>query len=167
MLGQATHEELFRSHLAKHNTFVEFNSELISFEESKSEDLVTAKIKTSNGIEIVKAKYLVGADGASSVTRKQLQIPFLGTTEEELGMVTGDVYLDWKIEGNVSIFLLYVIVKTYTSDEEYPQMGCTRNKNVCSLGFTYIQTNSFFPFRIGSHLPPPPHPRKKESPHSS
>lgn len=100
MLGQAMHEEHFRNHLAKYNTFVEFGSELVTFEQG--EDFVTAQIKTANGVETVGCQWLFGSDGASSVTRRLLQIPFLGTTVEERGMVVGDVFVNWDIDRKVS-----------------------------------------------------------------
>jgi phenol 2-monooxygenase len=43
--------------------------------------------KRSAGKEIVKAKYIIGCDGAHSWTRKQLDIPFEGASTEHIWFV--------------------------------------------------------------------------------
>ncbi len=60
---------------------VEFDREFLDL--SQDEEGVTALIGGSNDVEQISARYLVGADGASSRVRKQLGIGFSGSTDEE------------------------------------------------------------------------------------
>jgi 2-polyprenyl-6-methoxyphenol hydroxylase-like FAD-dependent oxidoreductase len=89
---QDRHEALFRSHLEKFNCIVEQGKELVKFEQH--DDHVVAYIKTlDSGEEIVHCQWLVGSDGAHSIVRKLLAIPFVGTTEQERQMLTGDILI--------------------------------------------------------------------------
>ena len=93
MLGQNYHEKILRSHLEKMGTVVEFGSELIGFEQY--EDHVTVQIvRRSHGeesLEETQVPWLVGTDGARSIVRKTLALPFLGETREADEMVVGDI----------------------------------------------------------------------------
>ena len=79
--------------MQKFNCFVEQGKELTKFEQH--DDHVIAYIKTADGAgeEIVRCQWLVGSDGAHSTVRKQLAIPFVGSTEYERKMLTGDVHM--------------------------------------------------------------------------
>jgi 2-polyprenyl-6-methoxyphenol hydroxylase-like FAD-dependent oxidoreductase len=70
---------------------VEFGKELTRFEQH--DDHVVAYLASAHSEEVVHCQWLLGADGARSIVRKQLGIPFLGTTQEELQMLTGDVFI--------------------------------------------------------------------------
>ncbi|MEU6620871.1 FAD-dependent oxidoreductase [Streptomyces litmocidini] len=59
---------------------VEFGKELTEL--TQDEDTVLAKVVGANGAEEIVARYAVGADGGSSAVRKQLDIGFVGTTDE-------------------------------------------------------------------------------------
>lgn len=82
MLEQSQTESLLLEFLAHYGKLVERNKELIDFRQDSSH--VTSMITHKNGNEeIIKSKYLVAADGAHSVVRDTLKIPFIGTTYEE------------------------------------------------------------------------------------
>ena len=93
MLGQHYHEKILRSHLEKLGTVVDFGSELKGFEQF--EDHVTVQIiRRSHGeesLEEIEVSWLIGTDGARSVVRKTLALPFLGETREADQMVIGDI----------------------------------------------------------------------------
>ena len=97
---QDRHEALFRSHLKKFNCFVEQGKELVKFEQH--DDHVVVYIKTpDSGEEIVHCQWLVGSDGAHSIVRKQLAIPFVGTTEQERQMLIGDILIHGGLDREV------------------------------------------------------------------
>ncbi|KAJ3980573.1 monooxygenase [Lentinula detonsa] len=94
-LGQNRHEQLLRELiLAEYGVRVELGTELQSFEQHP--DHVVArlvKIVDSNPVEeTVSVNWLVGADGARSVVRKQLGLSFLGETPDTEA-VTGDIHV--------------------------------------------------------------------------
>ncbi|KAF7798986.1 hypothetical protein EIP86_010215 [Pleurotus ostreatoroseus] len=82
IIGQSHNEEIIRSHLEKHGVHVELNTELVGFEQDANG--VTAQIvkhsSSSDVPETFHASFLVGAEGARSVVRKQLGFTFLGET---------------------------------------------------------------------------------------
>ncbi|WP_200304719.1 FAD-dependent oxidoreductase [Streptomyces adelaidensis] len=67
---------------------VEFATELVEL--TQDTDLVTAKVAGPDGIEEITARYVVGADGGSSAVRKQLDIGFTGSTDEQDRMIIVD-----------------------------------------------------------------------------
>ncbi|KAI5982021.1 FAD-binding monooxygenase [Pisolithus marmoratus] len=78
---------------------VELGTRLVSF--TQDERCVKVKVAKhrDNGEEVeedMEVAYLVRADGARGVTRKQLGLSFLGTTREDIYMVLGDIRLDVK-----------------------------------------------------------------------
>ena len=93
MLGQHHHEKILRSHLEKLGTVVEFGSELKGFEQF--EDHVTVQIvRRSHGeesLEETQVPWMVGTDGARSIVRKTLALPFLGETRQAAEMIVGDI----------------------------------------------------------------------------
>ncbi|ESK84498.1 putative monooxygenase [Moniliophthora roreri MCA 2997] len=98
MLGQDRHEALLRHHLQKdYNTHVELGTELVTF--SQTTDFVEAKLVKHGAdgeditTETARFEFLVGADGAKSLVRKQLGLTFLGESRpgDEAAMVIGDV----------------------------------------------------------------------------
>ncbi|THU75398.1 hypothetical protein K435DRAFT_577609, partial [Dendrothele bispora CBS 962.96] len=110
-LGQDRHEHILRSVLERdYGCNVELATELVSFEQHA--DHVEARIsKTVNGQEILKTAvfaYLIGADGARSVVRKQSGLTFLGESPPSVSMVTGDMDIKgidkkyWRIWGGPS-----------------------------------------------------------------
>ncbi|KAF9017766.1 hypothetical protein BDZ89DRAFT_1074518 [Hymenopellis radicata] len=112
MLAQDRHEATLREYLEKTFGFsVELDTELVSFEQY--DHVVKARLvkKTPNGEavaveETFDTPYLVGADGAHSIVRKQLGLSFLGGEKFETTMVVGDIratgldYTHWHTWGN-------------------------------------------------------------------
>ncbi|KAG2362732.1 FAD binding domain-containing protein [Suillus spraguei] len=91
LMGQQLLDVILRRHLEKFSCSVEMGTELRSFEQSG--EGVTATL-TKNGItETFDTKWIIGADGAKGVVRKQLGLTFLGETRDDVRMVTGDVCL--------------------------------------------------------------------------
>lgn len=92
ILGQEDQLAVLRGVLAKeYNCAVELSTELASFE--AHHDHVLAQIRNVNtGVEEnSRFDWLVGADGAHSIVRKNLGLTFLGETVEENTMVIGDI----------------------------------------------------------------------------
>lgn len=69
------------------------------FDIRQENDVVIALVKAaetdSSDLEEIRARWLIGCDGASSRVRKVLQIPFEGTTAPEEWLLA-DVDLDWE-----------------------------------------------------------------------
>ena len=93
LVEQGLHEELLYQYIADHGHDVLWRHEMLSF--SDDGDGVTAKIRNADGSEFsIRAKYLVGCDGAKSPVRHELGLTFEGDTVERLFYVA-DVELDW------------------------------------------------------------------------
>jgi 2-polyprenyl-6-methoxyphenol hydroxylase-like FAD-dependent oxidoreductase len=82
MLEQSHTEKILVEFLIDHGYKVDRLTALQSFNQNNGE--VVSVLKLPDGKEeTVKSKYLIGADGAHSVVREQLKIPFGGKTYEE------------------------------------------------------------------------------------
>ena len=93
ILAQSETERLLESELERLGVQVERGIELASAEER--EGRVHAKLKNAQGqLEEVSAEYLIGCDGAHSVTRSSLGIPFKGGSYTG-DFILGDVALEW------------------------------------------------------------------------
>ncbi|KAJ7580145.1 FAD binding domain-containing protein [Mycena floridula] len=95
-LGQDHHEAIFRSRLEALGVSVELATELISLEEHPDR-VVAHLVSIRNGKEVPETAefhWLVGADGAHSIVRKQLNLSFLGETREEGYIVSGDIFIE-------------------------------------------------------------------------
>ncbi len=87
MLEQWHTENLLEEFLKDHNHKVENITELVAF--TQQNEFVTSEIKKPDGsIEVVKSKFLIGADGNDSLVRTQLKIPFPGKTHNPLLFIT-------------------------------------------------------------------------------
>ena len=86
VLGQSHTEAILRDRLAEFGVGVELGAGLTGFEQDA--DGVVATLATG---EVVRADYLVGADGGASFVRKTLGIAFEGTTDESMTVLIGDV----------------------------------------------------------------------------
>jgi 2-polyprenyl-6-methoxyphenol hydroxylase-like FAD-dependent oxidoreductase len=113
LLPQSRTEQLLTKHLAALGVSVERGVELLGFEQDA--DGVTAQLRHADGQEeTIHSTYLVGCDGARSVVRHTLGIPFEGYTEPLIGVlcdagIEGDIdpasiYLNWRHGSAVALF---------------------------------------------------------------
>jgi len=87
MIEQWQTENLFKEFLKGKGLLVESNTELLTF--TNEDELVTSQIKTPDGeIELLKSRFLIGADGNNSIVRTQLKIPFHGKTHKPRLFIT-------------------------------------------------------------------------------
>jgi 2-polyprenyl-6-methoxyphenol hydroxylase-like FAD-dependent oxidoreductase len=92
-LEQSKTEKLLIDFLEKRGHSVERNVELVSL--TQSEESVTAVLNHKDGKEeTMITRWLVGADGAKSVVRHQLEIPFSGETYP-LDLFVLDCRINW------------------------------------------------------------------------
>ncbi|KAG1727592.1 FAD binding domain-containing protein [Suillus lakei] len=91
MIGQQLLDVVLRRHLEKFSCSVEMGTELRSFEQS--DDGVTAVLSKNGILETFDTKWMIGADGAKGVVRKQLGLTFLGETRDDVRIVLGDIRL--------------------------------------------------------------------------
>jgi len=89
LVPQFLTERVLRARLAELGHAPRYGHGLVGFEQ----DGVVARVATPDGERVVRAEYLVGADGGSSFVRKSLGIGFEGKT---LGVraIVADVYAD-------------------------------------------------------------------------
>lgn len=78
ILDQSKTERLLLDYLSHWDITVEWNTELMTFEQN--EESVTSTIQYNDKNEIFETNYLIGADGAKSKVRNLLNIPFHGKT---------------------------------------------------------------------------------------
>ncbi|MGP3689981.1 FAD-dependent monooxygenase [Streptomyces sp. IBSNAI002] len=94
-LPQYETERILDEFLARFGTAVERGTELVSF--AQDADGVTGRLLTPSGAEEeVRARYLVGCDGAHSIVRKGLGLGFEGGAFPEEYMLA-DVEVDWDL----------------------------------------------------------------------
>ncbi|KAJ3514986.1 hypothetical protein NLJ89_g2043 [Agrocybe chaxingu] len=112
MLGQDSLEKIFHAALAEYGCSVELGTEMASFEQE--EDCVRVNLikrgfsqDMSSGVhEQAVYEWMVGADGARGVVRKQLGLSFLGETRSVENFIVGDIFVEglsqkyWHIWGD-------------------------------------------------------------------
>jgi len=91
MLPQYLTEASMRERLAEFEHAPEYGCELTGFEQEQAG--VTAKIKTLNGEQSLRARYLIGTDGGRSFVRHALNIEFPGETMK-VRAVVADLVLE-------------------------------------------------------------------------
>jgi len=80
MIEQWQTERILQKYLTDNKCFIENNTSIKSF--SQNDSLVISEISKPDGSkEIIKSKFLIGADGNDSFVRKHLKIPFTGKTQ--------------------------------------------------------------------------------------
>lgn len=84
-LPQDVHERIIIEYLEKKGIEVEWNTELIEYEETDGK--ITAAITNGEGAESPRYDYMCGCDGPRSVVRKQMGYDFSGGTYEEVFFV--------------------------------------------------------------------------------
>ncbi len=104
MLAQSDTERILHEHLESYGVEVERNTELKKIKQT--ENGVVATIRTPyNSTEEIQCKYLVGCDGAHSVTRHQLNFDFKGAPYPNYWLLA-DCNIDWKYPTfHLSIFI--------------------------------------------------------------
>lgn len=103
-LPQYATESLLSEHLAGFGTAVQRGVELGSF--TPDEDGVTAILRGRGGEQTVRARYLVGADGAHSIVRTGLGLSFEGDAFPAEYMLA-DVELDWSFPRGLAVRSLH------------------------------------------------------------
>ncbi|KAF8075005.1 FAD binding domain-containing protein [Lyophyllum atratum] len=99
LLGQNRLEEVIRAALTEYSCQVELGTELVSLEQSEHGVLVKL-LKRGSGkdetgtAESVRYDWVIGADGARGVVRKQSTLTFDGETRDVEKLVVGDIYLE-------------------------------------------------------------------------
>ncbi|MCX7523092.1 FAD-dependent oxidoreductase [Microbacterium sp. STN6] len=82
-------EEALRLRLEELGGRVEFGTELVSL--SQDDDGVKAEIVSGGVTSTITSRWLVGADGGHSVTRKQIGATFVGETREDVRVTIADL----------------------------------------------------------------------------
>ncbi|KAG2128829.1 FAD binding domain-containing protein [Suillus cothurnatus] len=91
LMGQQLLDVILRRHLEKFSCTVEMGTELRSIEQS--DEGITAVLAKNGTLETFDTKWVIGADGAKGVMRKQLGLTFFGETRDDVRMVMGDIRL--------------------------------------------------------------------------
>ncbi|MBP2364909.1 FAD-dependent monooxygenase [Pseudonocardia parietis] len=99
-LPQYETERILSEALARHGTRPERGTTLTGF--IQDEDGVTAQLRGPSGTARVRARYLVGSDGAHSTVRKGLGLTFEGGAFAEEYML-GDVEVDWSLPAGFGV----------------------------------------------------------------
>lgn len=101
LVAQYDTDAALRRRLSELGGTVEFNKRLVSYEDGP--DGVVGTVELTDGdveaasagrVEKIRARYLIGADGGSSVVRSTAGIDFPGTTDENDRMIVADVSLE-------------------------------------------------------------------------
>ncbi|UZR98516.1 FAD-dependent oxidoreductase [Chondrinema litorale] len=88
LIPQFRVDSILHKKLAEYDVKVEFDTTLTDF--SQTADRVVAKVIKETKEEEITARFLVGADGGSSLVRKKLDIGFIGKTDEADRMLIVD-----------------------------------------------------------------------------
>lgn len=96
MIPQSEIEKILVAELEKYNVKVEHNKEVINFKQDDHRVVATA-VNKQGQTEIINAAYLIGADGAHSIIRKALNLPFEGAAYPQNFMLA-DCRIDWPLD---------------------------------------------------------------------
>lgn len=102
MYQQSKNERLLLDFLTLNCCPVYWNTSLLSIEQNASRTIV--ELQAGDGIQRLTCDWLVGADGAHSVVRKQLQIPFSGDTYQHK-FYLADVKIGNEFGDRVNLFM--------------------------------------------------------------
>ena len=105
ILGQDRTEKILEDHLSSMGMSVEWNTEAIAFEQDA--EGVTVRLRLPDGSqEEVRAKYLVGCEGAHSMTRKAAGLDFKGEAYTGEQFIQADCKIRWELpKGSNYLFL--------------------------------------------------------------
>ncbi len=124
IVEQGIHERILYDFIKTNGKAVRWQTEVESFAQDGAG--VTATIKNAVGeIETIKAKYLVGCDGAKSLTRHSLGLEFSGGTFERLFYVA-DVQIDWEFRHGA----FYVCLAKTNVTAFFPMRGAENNYRI-------------------------------------
>ncbi len=127
ILEQSKNETLLEEFLTQQGKSVQWNTELVSFEQS--EEKVNAIIQRANGEqEEIVSEWIIAADGASSPIRHQLNIPFEGSTNKQVFWVA-----DLEVEWELSYENLCVCVNRNTFNAFFPMEGERRYRVIGTI----------------------------------
>lgn len=102
-VSQAETEALLEDHLRQSGVSVERSVELLEVEQD--DDGVTAKVRGPAGEERIRARYLIGCDGAHSLVRKAAGLSFEGAPYPQ-EFLLADAELTWDLTPNeIHLFL--------------------------------------------------------------
>lgn len=105
-LPQYETERILEEYVARLGTAIERGTELLSF--TQDADGVTARLRSPSGAaEEVRARYLIGCDGAHSTVRKGLGLGFRGGALPEEYMLA-DVEADWSLPHGYAVRSIHV-----------------------------------------------------------
>jgi 2-polyprenyl-6-methoxyphenol hydroxylase-like FAD-dependent oxidoreductase len=88
-IGQFDVEYALRQRLGELGGQVEFGADVIGIQQD--DDGVNVTLRTSDGEQTVRARFVVAADGGKSNTRKLIGLPLIGKTYEQQRWYLGDV----------------------------------------------------------------------------
>jgi 2-polyprenyl-6-methoxyphenol hydroxylase-like FAD-dependent oxidoreductase len=93
VLGQDSACAILQEHLKKYDVSVELATELVSLEQD--DNGIMTSLKCAGKEEKLRVKYLVGADGAKSASRKLAGMQLLGRSDKD----TSALIMDAEING--------------------------------------------------------------------
>ena len=124
VVDQGLHESLLNQYIVSHGRSVHWQTQLESFQQDGTG--ITAAATNGSGVsETIRAKYLVGCDGAKSPVRHALGLTFEGDTVERLFYVA-DVRIDWQYSHDA----LHVCLARHTITAFFPMAGENRYRIV-------------------------------------
>jgi 2-polyprenyl-6-methoxyphenol hydroxylase-like FAD-dependent oxidoreductase len=88
LLAQRDTDRILHDRLRQQGLQIEFGATLTGLRQDA--EMVVATVETRRGAERIRTRYLVGADGGASTTRKQLNISFVGSTDDSDRMIVAD-----------------------------------------------------------------------------
>ena len=107
LLAQSETERLLREHLERAGVLVERQTELVAFSQGEGSSAgVQVTLRKANGsLEELNAAYLIDAEGAHSVVRHSMDLPFKGASLLN-SYALADLYIDGDLpEDQLSIFV--------------------------------------------------------------
>ncbi|KAJ3794429.1 FAD binding domain-containing protein [Lentinula aff. detonsa] len=124
LIGQVDHEAILRACLLRdYGCQVELGTELVSYEQQLDfvdATFVTTVTGSDKMTHTAQFDWLIGADGAHSVVRKQLGCTFLGQSITQVGSLLVDIHLlngwgDDHIKAWGNIFQRFLLMRPYRS----------------------------------------------------
>ncbi len=93
-LPQSETEKYLIEHLEKHGVHIQRKTSLDIFHQTETDIKAVLKNEVSGELQEITCRYLVGCDGAHSLVRNILQIPFVGASYEQ-DFFLADVEVEW------------------------------------------------------------------------